>query len=133
MDVAVRREELALAAEVQSASAASPSITSRAGTGAGRTPGPFASRVAQAEFLARIGDAGARRLSAALAMVRLPFLVGGGGFTEVLEEGRPQCGQYAAAAVSLRAAYYAGNLGGAGFAFFAVLFGSTAGGTRCAP
>ena len=42
----------------------------------------------------------------------IPALLGGG------EVG------YAAAAVPLRAAYYAGNLGGAGLAFYAVLFGS---------
>ncbi len=42
----------------------------------------------------------------------IPALLGGG------EVG------YAAAAVPLRAAYYAGNLGGAGLAFFALLFGS---------
>ena len=42
----------------------------------------------------------------------IPALLGGG------EVG------YAAAAVPLRAAHYAGNLGGAGLAFFALLFGS---------
>ena len=45
----------------------------------------------------------------------IPALLGGG------EVG------YAAAAVPLRAAYYAGNLGGAGLAFFALLFGSELG------
>ena len=42
----------------------------------------------------------------------IPALLGGGEAS------------YGAAAVPLRAAYYAGNLGGAGLAFFALLFGS---------
>jgi hypothetical protein len=45
----------------------------------------------------------------------IPALLGGG------EAG------YGAAAVPLRAAHYAGNLGGAGLAFFALLFGSRLG------
>ena len=46
----------------------------------------------------------------------IPALLGGG-----------EAGYTAAAAVPLRAAYYAGNLGGAGLAFVALLFGSRLG------